>query len=105
MKTGEKKVDEHSSSKNKSQARELNDFEKHAIVIEPTPLTMDTTSHLKISKMLNQKYSNEIVVRASKAFNLEKLNKLKVKKTDRYLAEGKKQINELWRCIESLEVC
>jgi len=99
-----KKVGENSSSKNKSQARELNDFEKHAIVIEPSPVTMDTTSHLEISTMLNQKYSNEIVARASKAFNLKKLNKLKEKKTDRYLAEGKKQIDELWRCIESLEV-
>ena len=105
----EKKVDEHSSSKNKSQARELNDFEKHAIVIEPSPvlpeqLAMDSTSHMEISKMLNQKYSNEIVARASKAFNLKKLNTLKGKKNNRYLKEGKKQINELWRCIEALEV-
>ena len=104
MDTEAKKVDEHSSSKNKSQARELNDFQKHAIVIKPSPVTMDTTSHMEISIMLNQKYSNEIVTRASKAFNLKKLNKLKVKKTDRYLAEGKKQIDELCRCIEALDV-
>ena len=73
MTTEEKKVDGDSSSKNKSQARELSDFEKHAIVNEPSPVTMDTTSHLEISIMLNQKYSNEIVTRASKAFNLKKL--------------------------------
>ena len=99
MTTEAKKVDGNFSSKNKSRARELNDFEKHAIVIEPSPVTMDTTSHLEISKMLNQKYSNEIVARASKAFNLKKLNKLKTKKTDRYLAEGKKQIDELFEKI------
>jgi hypothetical protein len=109
MKTEKKKVDEHSSSKNKSQARELNDFERYALVVETAPvlpdqLAMDSTSHLEISTMLNQKYSNKIVARASKAFNLGKLDKLKSKKRDSYLAEGKKQINELWRCIESLEV-
>jgi hypothetical protein len=105
----EKKVGEHSSSKNKSQARELEDFEKHAIVVEPAPvlpehLTMDSTSHLEISKMLNQKYSDEIVRDAIKVFNLEKLNTLKEKRLDLYLAEGKRQVNELWRCIEALEV-
>jgi hypothetical protein len=105
----EKKVDEHSSLKNRSQARELEDFEKHAIVIEPAPvlpeqLAMDSTSHLEISKMLNQKYSDEVVRDAIKVFNLEKLNMLKEKRLDLYLDEGKRQVKELWRCIEALEV-
>ena len=75
-----------------------------ALPVLPEQLSMDATSHIEISQMLNRKYSNEIVARAFKAFNLGKLNRLKANKLPLYLKEGKRQINELWRCIEALEV-
>ena len=95
------------TTKNQSEARALKDFEKYALVSESPPvlpeqLTMDSTSHVEISKMVNQKYSDEIVRRAYKAFNVDKLEKLKAKEFPMFLAEGKRQINELWSCIESL---
>ena len=52
--------------------------------------------------MSNSKFSDEIVKRASQAFNLNKLNKLKTKKFPMFLEEGKRQIKELWSCIESI---
>ena len=50
-----------SSSKNQSNARELTDFEKYALVaknvpVQADPTTMDGTSNNKISIMANQKY-------------------------------------------------
>ena len=93
--------------KSQSKAGELNDSEKLVDVLETSPvfpdqLTMDSTSHIEISVMLNQKFSDEIVKRAHQALNLNKLDKLKAKKFPMFLEEGKRQINELWSCIESL---
>jgi len=104
-----KKENQSTTTKNLSGARELKDFEKYAHVLETPPdlpeqLVMDATSHIEISTMLNRKYSNEIVKNAIKVFNLEKLNKLKAKKLPLYLKEGERQIKELWRCIEALDV-
>jgi hypothetical protein len=93
--------------KTESTACDLNDFEKEAHVIEtPPPLpgqpTMDATAHVEISRLVNQKYSDELVKRAIKNFNVSKLNKLKAKEFPKFLEEGKRQINELWGCNESL---
>jgi len=95
----------------RSESRVLNDFEKYALVIEKSPdlpeqLSMDSTSILEISQMVNQKYSHSIVKKAIKAFNVEKLHKLREDKYQfpLYLEEGKRQIKELYGCIESLDV-
>jgi hypothetical protein len=96
------------TTKNQSTARDLKDFEKYAYAVGKAPtlpeqLTMDSTSHLEISAMVNQKYSDEIVKRGMKAFDVEKLNSLKAKNASKYYEEGKRQIVELCSCIESLD--
>lgn len=92
-----------------SKVREPNDFEKYALVTPNYPkysdqFFMDSTSHIEISAMANTKYSGEIIRNASKIFNFTKLQKLKEKKVERYLTEGKNQIIGLWGCVEALTV-
>ena len=65
------------------------------------PITMDTTAHLQISLTLNEMFSKELFDDADKAFNISKLDRLKQRKFESYLNEGKKQIFVLWDCIES----
>jgi len=93
--------------KKKPKARELNDFQKFATVADnypthPDQLTMDSTSVLEISRMANDKYSNELMRNAFKIFKFKKLQILKEKNPDKYLEEGKNQIVGLWQCIESI---
>ena len=104
----EKMVKEGTTTKNQSEARNAKDFEKYAFVTENAPsgqeqLTMDSTAHIEISKMANQKYSDELVKRGMKSFNVEKLDELKAKNEPKYFEEGKRQIVELCSCIESLD--
>lgn len=94
-------------SKKTSTTPRRKDFDKYAQVsqsvpIQPDVLTMDSTAIIEISQMVNQKYSNEIIGEAKKAFNMSKLNKLKGTKADEYLDEGKEQVLKLWQSIESL---
>ena len=88
---------------NNSTAKSLSDFKKFAMVYDgPTlPVTMDTTSHLQISQMLNAKFSKELFNDADKIFSISKLDRFKQRKFETYLKEGKKQILVLWHCIES----
>ena len=93
--------------KKKPKARELNDFQKHALVADDYPkhpdhLSMDSTSLLEISRMANLKYSSEQVRKAIRIFNFKKLQKLKGGKPEKYLEEGKRQIIGLSQCIESI---
>jgi hypothetical protein len=93
--------------KKKSKAHELNDFQKYALVADDYPkhpdhLSMDSTSVLEISRMANEKYSDERISDAFKIFNFENLQKLKEKNPNKYLKEGKRQILGLWQCIESM---
>jgi hypothetical protein len=102
-----KKTTAKKAVKEKSEARELNDFEKFALVADNYPnhsdqLTMDSTSVLEISRMANEKYSNELMRNAFKIFNFQKLQKLKEKNPNKYLEEGKRQILTLTQCIESM---
>jgi hypothetical protein len=66
------------------------------------PLVNDSTSHIEISLMANDKYSQEIIGEASKVFSLRKLQALKNDK-DKFLKEAKVQINKLCQSISALE--
>lgn len=95
-----------SQNKSVSKSSKPKDSEKLALVVSdkprsPDPFTMDGTSHSEISIMLNDKYSQQIIKRAKKAFNLSKLEKLQNREKE-FLLEGRKQVWELWSCMESL---
>ena len=73
---------------------------------KPIPLVapvMDSTSHIEISIMQNEKFSQEIIQDARSVFNLGKLQELK-KDTNKFRAEAKIQINKMWHSIEALGV-
>jgi len=78
-----------------------NDFIDQAMVYDGLPLavTVDSTSVVEISQMLNEHFSKEQFDDAKKIFKIDKLKKLK--RPSSYLKEGKKQILGLWKCIES----
>ena len=99
--------------KAKPKSRGLKDFDKLALVRSSMPssrpsmvdpFTMDSTSHIEISFMLNDGYSKEIIQEAKDVFDVLKLNELKKKDRGKYLDEAKKQVIELCRCSESLTV-
>jgi hypothetical protein len=112
MKTNVKPVDKNPEGKSlqkSSKTQKTKDLVQHAMVASgpPTqthPMTMDGTAVVEISQMLNLKYSDEIVKKAAKVFNVKKLKQLKVNKFGAYLDEGKKQVLGLWHCIEALTV-
>ncbi len=65
-------------------------------------LTMDSTAVVEFSYVQNHEYSNQIMRRAQKAFNPSKLEKLKIEKPEKYLEGVKKQVEELFSCMEAL---
>ena len=67
------------------------------------PLLNDSTSHIEISFMENDKYSAEIIEDAKRVFNPEKLRALKEDK-NKFLAEAKIQIGKLCQSIDALKV-
>ena len=70
----------------------------------PQALTMDGTSHVEISVMQNIYYSKEIIEETRAAFSIDRL-KGKISDDNReFLAEGERQIHELWHGIEALTV-
>ena len=102
-------IDKKSVQRKMSKAREPKDFEKYALVAKKQPthpdqFVMDGTSHIEISVMANANYSSEIIGKAFKIFDFQKLQKLKEKKDQSYLNEGKRQIIGLWGCVEALTV-
>lgn len=66
------------------------------------PLLNDSTSHIEISSMENDKYSEEIINDARKVFNLEKLRGLRQDK-NKFYKEAKIQINKLCQSIDALD--
>ena len=66
------------------------------------PVTIDSTSHIQISRMLNEKYSHEIIGEAKNLFALDRLRTLKQDR-GKYLKEGERQIRGLCRSIEHLQ--
>ncbi len=66
--------------------------------------TMDGTAHTEFSTVQNIYYSKEIIEKTTSEFNIEKLNEKFSEGKDSFLAEGKRQINELWHGIEALTV-
>lgn len=86
--------------------QKLSDLISHAMVSggRPLPVTMDSTSVLQISLMLNDKFARERFDEAKKIFNIRKLQKLRKKRFNSYLKEGAKQILGLWHCHESFTV-
>jgi len=65
-------------------------------------LGMDGTAHTTISFERNIQYAPQVIRRAHKYFNLEKLNHLKGKNRSKYLGEAKQQITDLCNSIESM---
>jgi hypothetical protein len=63
----------------------------------------DSTSHIEISVMHNDKFSEEIIQEAGRVFDLKKLRALGGD-NNRFLAEAKLQINKMWHSIEALGV-
>ena len=63
---------------------------------------MDSTSVIEISHVQNHEFSKQIIKRAKKAFGPSRLGKLKEKKPGKYLEEAKKQVEELFSCMEAL---
>jgi hypothetical protein len=105
--TSRKPVKKSTNSKIKPQkTQKLSDLISHAMVSggRPLPVTMDSTSVLQISLMLNDKFARERFDEAKKIFNISKLQKLRKKRFNSYLKEGAKQILGLWHCHESFTV-
>ncbi|MGO9138155.1 MAG: hypothetical protein ACLQBC_10875 [Syntrophales bacterium] len=64
---------------------------------------MDGTSHTEISFMRNIQYAPEIIRDADKAFNVSRLDDLKLeKKMTSYLREGSNQIRKMCHAIEAI---
>jgi hypothetical protein len=102
-----------------SRPKKVKDFDKMAMVaptlnyeiFEPkvsgenenqTGPMMDSTSVIEISHDQNHEFSNQIMTRAKNAFNPSKLDKLKMEKSEKYLEGAKKQVEELYSCMEAL---
>jgi len=102
-KTAQKRTGKATVARSKSVKKQSN-FKQHALVYNgpPLPVTMDSTAHIEISCMLNEKFSKELFDEADKLYDLEKLTKYSKRKTKKvYYNEGKKQVLELWRKMES----
>ena len=72
---------------------------------QPIPfvaLTMDSTSHLEISFMENKHYSKELIEKADMVYDFAKLQDLKKSDINKFLKEGRRQINTCCQAIESL---
>ena len=67
------------------------------------PLASDSTSHIEITFMENDKYSAEIIEEAKRVFDPEKLRALREDK-NKFYQEAKFQINKLCRSIDALKV-
>jgi hypothetical protein len=66
-------------------------------------ITMDGTNTNIFNLMQNFEYSEQIIEKANKSFDLDKLKELKNKnQTEQFLSEGTKQILKLWQSIEAL---
>jgi len=78
---------------------EVVDDQEH--VFAPT-LGMDSTSHSEISLMQNIQYAPQVIRRAHKHFDLNKLDHLKGKNRSTYLGEAKQQVTDLCNAIESM---
>ncbi len=63
---------------------------------------MDGTAHTTISFERNIQYAPQVIRRAHKYFNLDKLNHLKGKNRSKYLGEAKQQVIDLCNCVESM---
>ena len=64
---------------------------------------VDSTAHIEISFMQNDKFSEEIIQEAGRVFDLKKLRALGGD-NNKFLAEAKIQINKMWHSIEALGV-
>jgi hypothetical protein len=68
------------------------------------PLASDSTSHIEITVMENDKYSEEIIHEAKRVFNPEKLRALENEDRNKYYEEAKIQIGKLCQSIDALKV-
>lgn len=66
-------------------------------------IVSDSTSVIEISRMQTIKYSENIINHVKSTYNLNELRKLK-DDPDKYLEEGKRQIDELWDGIHALNI-
>jgi hypothetical protein len=73
-------------------------------VRSPQTFAMDGTSHVEISAMQNAYYSKEIIEKTRDEFSIERLRAKIADDKSEFLAEGERQIHELWHGIEALTV-
>ena len=73
-------------------------------VRSPQTFAMDGTSHVEISAMQNAYYSKEIIEKTRDGFSIERLRAKIADNKSEFLAEGERQIHELWHGIEALTV-
>lgn len=66
--------------------------------------TMDSTSHVEISRMENANYSKEIIVNSEEMPDSEKLEKLKLNNPEAWLEECERQIKKKCQSIEAINV-
>jgi len=72
---------------------------------QSTPVfAMDTTGHDVISRMQNIYYSKQIIKKTRDAFSIERLKAKIADDRSEFLAEGERQIHNLWHGIEALTV-
>ena len=96
-------------STNNSTAKELSDFEKYALVAthfpqQQDPFCMDGTSLVEISMMANDKYATQLARSVKRIFKFDKLDELcKNDHIDNYLSSSKRQIDEIWKKMQSLD--
>jgi len=65
-------------------------------------LKMDSTAVIEFSIVKNHEFSNQIMTRAKNAFKPSTLEQLKEKDPTKYLQQSKKQVVELYSCMEAL---